>query len=190
MSFMRMAAVVIGAAGLLAATPGIANAANDPDTASTVKEGAASAGTPGFVSAADEPSVVSFGNEWFTSNERPQDKGYGFVGYAQSTVGGVWQHVMMWRDNNYVVLESFINDEATDGYCAGAEIRYQVYTGSGWSGYHYRMIPSYDCSTNNDAVNGRYYYSYLKTRNVSSRACHVNSSGGKIECEGSWHGPI
>ncbi|MER7132675.1 hypothetical protein [Streptosporangium saharense] len=177
------------AVGLLTATPGIANAADDPGTASTVEKVIASAGTPGFVSAADEPGI-SLADEWYTSATDPTSKGYGYVGHADSTVGGVWQSVSMWRENNYVALDSSISDDKEDGYCAGAEIRYQVYDGGTWSGYHSRMIPSYDCTHDGKFVSNGYYYSRYKVKNVSSRACHVNSSGEKIECEGSWHGPI
>ncbi|MEV7013574.1 hypothetical protein [Streptosporangium sp. NPDC051022] len=165
----------LAAAGLLAATPGIASATD---------------GTPGFVSVANEPGV-SLADEWYTSSTDPASKGYKYAGSSVSKVGGVWQRIEIQRenDNDYVALGSIILDEATDGYCAGAEIRYQVYDGGTWSGYHYRMIPSYDCSTNNDPVRGGWYYSRPKVRNISSRACHVNSSGAKIECEESWHEP-
>ncbi|MFF0578351.1 hypothetical protein [Streptosporangium saharense] len=186
----RIMIAALAAVGLLAATPGIANATDDPGTASTVEEGTASAGTPGFVSAADEPSVVNYADEWDTFSTHPYEKGYGYVGYAESTSGGVSQQVGMYRKDNYVSLWGDISDKKTDGYCAGAEIRYQVYNGSTWSGYHYRMIPHHDCATDGASVWNAWYYSRPKVRNVSSRACHVNSSGAKIECEKNWHGPI
>ncbi|MFF4991276.1 hypothetical protein ACFY19_29130 [Streptosporangium saharense] len=185
----RIMIAALAAVGLLAATPGIANATDDPGTASTVEEGTASAGTPGFVSAAEEPGI-SLADEWYTSSTNPTSKGYGYVGAATSTSGGVWQVVDMWRENNYVALYSGISDDKEDGYCAGAEIRYQVYNGSTWSGYHYRMIPHHDCTHDGKTVWGGYYYSRPRVGNVSSRACHVNSSGAKIECEKNWHGPI
>ncbi|MER7134133.1 hypothetical protein [Streptosporangium saharense] len=177
----RIMIAALAAVGLLAATPSIANAADEPGTAS--------AGTPGFVNAADEPSVMNYADEWYTSTTHPESQGYGYVGSVQSTVGGVWQWIAMWRKDNYVVLRSGHGDDREDGYCAGAEIRYQIYDGDTWSGYHYRMIPSYECRTGRTSVHG-WYYSKYKVRNVSSRACHVNTSGEKIECEGSWHGPI
>ncbi|MEV7013573.1 hypothetical protein [Streptosporangium sp. NPDC051022] len=173
----------LAAAGLLAATPGIANAADDPGTAS------ATDGTPDFVSVADKPGV-SLADEWYTSATEPSSKGYGFVGNDGSVVSGVWQMIYVWRGDNYVALRSVIGDGEEDGYCAGQEIRYQVYDGGTWSGYHYRMIPSYVCTTGEPPTSHGYYYSRPKVRNVSSRACHVNSSGVKIECEGSWHGPL
>lgn len=144
------------------------------------------------MSATDKPSASLLADEWYTSSTHPANKGYRYAGSSVSKVGGVWQRVEVQseNDNDYVALGSIIDDEKTDGYCAGAEIRYQVYDGGAWSGYHYRVIPSYDCSTDNDPVEGGWYYSRYKVRDINSRACHANSSGAKIECEANWHGPI
>ncbi|UNZ15979.1 hypothetical protein [Streptomyces sp. 891-h] len=137
------------------------------------------------------PSSANAADEWYTSSNYPSDKGYGYVGSSSSTVSGVYQHLTMYRENNYVALWASVGDEATDGYCAGQEIAYQVYVNGSWSSdYHKRMVPVHDCSTNGVDNFGGYFYSKYKTRNVHSRACHVDSSGRKIHCEGTWHGPI
>ncbi|MBE9500028.1 MULTISPECIES: hypothetical protein [Streptomyces] len=136
------------------------------------------------------PGSANAADEWYTSSTYPGSKGYGYVGSASSTVSGVYQHLSMYRTNNYVALWTGIGDEATDGYCAGQEIAYQIYTNGTWSGYRYRMAPVHDCTTNGADNSGGYFYSRYKTRNVHSRACHVDSSGRKIHCESKWHGPI
>ncbi|MGW0538716.1 hypothetical protein [Streptomyces sp. NPDC003032] len=133
-------------------------------------------------------------DDWSLSGQFPGNRGYGYAGDSQSHVSGVFQGVAMWRLGNNVAISTYASDTKTDGYCAGLQIRYEIYDGGQWAGHwHYRDVPVFDCTTGGAETGGvikEYFYSKYPVRNVSSRACHADSSGGIIHCESNWHGPI
>ncbi|WDZ84006.1 hypothetical protein [Micromonospora cathayae] len=130
-------------------------------------------------------------NDWAHISSIPS--GYGYVGYAESQVGGVYQRVTMWRDNyNVLVLQAYASDTEEDGYCGSVQITYETPTsGGGWSGhYHTRGFGITDCTTNGAGVYYRYALSTTRFRNVYARACHSDPAANIIHCESNWHGPI
>lgn len=133
-------------------------------------------------------------DDWYTDRDpHPADRSFGYVGYASSHVGGVYQTVEMWRTDNYVALGGYVSDTVTDGYCGTAQIRYETYENGSWVGHwHYRTMPVYDCTTGSTGAGewDAYFYSNYKVRNLYSRACHATPTGEIIHCESSWHGPI
>lgn len=140
-------------------------------------------GMPGAASAHDT-------DDWYTGS---LPESYGYVGASESHVGGVYQAVNMWRNNNYVALSGYVSDTKTDGYCGTAEILYEIYDNGDWVGHwHRRRVPVHDCSTGTTGQGEwkGYFNSTYKVRNVYARACHANSSGAIVHCESTWHGPI
>ena len=109
---------------------------------------------------------------------------------ATSHVGGVYQQTyIQWNSSGDVVVAGSVSDTKTDGYCGAIQIRYRISTSSGqWSGWHHRKLaPTVDCTTNGKAVSSHYWLSRYPTKDLQARACHANSSGAILHCEGTWH---
>lgn len=109
---------------------------------------------------------------------------------ASSTVGGVRQDTQItWSGSMDVLVSGGVSDVATDGYCETNQIRYQISPDAGqWSGWHYRQYqPAVDCSTDGEWVASYLWLSRYPTKNPQARACHADSSGVIVECEGTWH---
>ncbi|GHF17680.1 hypothetical protein GCM10014715_85910 [Streptomyces spiralis] len=109
---------------------------------------------------------------------------------AKSSVGGVKMEVYVyWSGSMDVVVGGAVSDVETDGYCGAIQIRYQISPSPGeWSGWHYRQLePAVDCSTDGNWVGSYLWLSRYPTMNLQARACHANTSGAIVECEGTWH---
>jgi hypothetical protein len=69
-----------------------------------------------------------------------------------------------------------------DGWCAVTELRYQVDTGVGWSGWQYRS-PAVDCNhEDNKQVKSSYYRSNYPIKNVHFRVCLGHADGTPFHC--------
>ncbi|AZM62623.1 MULTISPECIES: hypothetical protein [unclassified Streptomyces] len=109
---------------------------------------------------------------------------------AQSSAGGVQQRTFIyWSGSMDVVVSGGVSDTKTDGYCGAIQIRYRISPSPGqWSGWHHRQLqPAVDCSTNGKWVGSHYWLSRYPTKDLQARACHANSSGAILHCEGTWH---
>jgi len=127
-------------------------------------------------------------DDWYTASEPPAN--HTFAGCSLSHVSGVYQELCWGRYGNWFSMDGLISDTVTDGYCATAQIRYEIYENGAWAGHwHYRKVAGYDCTTG-----GKYdgdfvgeFISKYQIRNISSRACHADSNGEIIHCESNWH---
>lgn len=150
----------------------------------TLKNIAVSVAAVGLVLAL--PTVASATDDWYDSSNAPNSS-YGGGGQSTSTVSGVSQWATMWVDGGYAAMNFGVEDVATDGYCATSQIRYQIWDGGAWSGWHTRNTGVVDCTTDGHSVWKQYVYSNYIVRNMASRACHASSSGAIVECESTWH---
>ncbi len=87
-----------------------------------------------------------------------------------------------WTDSLSDVRVSAVveDNNGSDGYHAEARIRYQVWTGSEWSGWHYRApAKAYGPG---DSPHSALYKANQKTANVQVAACLYNGST-LIDCD-------
>ncbi|WP_128763562.1 hypothetical protein [Micromonospora sp. MW-13] len=141
----------------------------------------------GLVIAVPSAASAHSTDDWFYDTNSPGGYGYRYSGDARSTAGGVYQEVDEWTTSvEYSAIQAYVEDTATDGYCATIEI---AYTHGGWQSdhWHFRTVPVLDCSTNGAGTAKAYFYSSYPIGNLNSRACHANSAGKIIHCEKNWH---
>jgi hypothetical protein len=105
--------------------------------------------------------------------------------YVDSSVRGndaVASFVICWTDDlsDVRVFAEVSDGNGNDGYHAEARIRYQIWTGSGWSGWHYRTPAA--AYGPGDGNRSWLYRANQTTRNVQAAACLYNGSTA-IDCD-------
>jgi hypothetical protein len=132
-------------------------------------------------------STAQAADEWTTVSSMGHACEANYSGHSRTVNSSVRSgdatatYLICWNDDlTDVRVEATVWDHYIDGYHPEARIRYQVWTGSGWSGYHYRTVVStYGAGTDNS---GGPDQANQITSNVTAAVCLYNGSTS-IDCD-------
>lgn len=119
-------------------------------------------------------------DEWDSVSGLPANPQHCRDAYSP-TGGGPADLYICWNDSlTSVYVGAYAADTEEDGYHVEAQIRYQVFTGGSWSGWHQRT-PTYAAGVGTSAQ--AFYKARYVTRNVQGRGCVYNGNT-QIHCNG------
>ncbi|WP_217208851.1 hypothetical protein [Streptomyces sp. AC550_RSS872] len=139
----------------------------------------------GFLVMTQAPAQAHNTEDWYWSTTTPTHDN---SRDSRSNYRGATQKTKIYWERNSVAVRSSVSDDKPDGYCAIAQIRYEIYDdGVGWSGHWHYRAPVVDCSTDGRSAVSKYAYGKPGMRHLSARACLGSADGVISTCESTWH---